>query len=91
MFKILSIISDLNDAAQAGQQLENAKVWANRGQAVSALTVIITFFGLVGSYFNVIPDNALSPDDIKTIALGIAAGGTVVTHILHRTTNPNSG
>jgi hypothetical protein len=91
MEKIFTLISTLNDAAQAGKQLENAGTWANRGQLASYFTVILTFAVTGLSLMGAIPDDVVSPEDVKTIALGVAGIGSTVVHILHVTTNPNAG
>jgi len=91
MGKIFNLILTLSDAAKAGRQIESATTWANRGAVVGALTVIFTFVAAALSVFGVIPDGAITADEIKTIALGFSGVGCTVLSVLHQVTNPNTG
>ena len=81
MFKVFAVIGQLNAAAQAGAALENASTWANRGQLVSAVTVVLSFLALVLGYFGVLPEGSVSDEDVKTVALGVAGVAGVFTHV----------
>ena len=92
MFNPFALISDLNDAAQAGKQMANPAVWSNRAQVTAYVTAALTSIVAIAGMFHVLPAGVvLDEETIKTISLGVAAVGSVVINFLHKASNPNAG
>lgn len=86
------MIEELYEASQAGKEMVNPSAWADKAHATAQVTTLLTVsLGLLGQ-FNVIPDGfALSGEDIKIVAVGIATVGTPIASFLHRASNRNAG
>lgn len=92
MVNPFTLIKDLYDASQAGQEMANAAAWADRAHAVAIVTTLLTaLLGLLGQ-FHVVPDGInLTDEDVKAVALGVAAIGTPIANFLHKASNRNAG
>jgi|GEM_PF-3761348 len=90
MFNPFSVISDLNDACQAGKALENPAVWSKRATLISRFTVIITVALSFLKTFGHI-DLGLSDEDIAQICSAVAIVGVSIANLLHTASNVNAG
>ena len=87
---IITIISDLYHASQAGQEIADAKIWANRAQVAARLTVLITaVLALVKQFTGF--DLGLNDADLQQIGAAIAIIGVSIANCLHVASNPNAG
>lgn len=90
MFNPFTLISDLNTASQAGQEITNPKTWSNRASLVGRLTILMTIgLSLLKQFTDI--DLGLSDDDIHQVTVGIAVIGVAIANRLHVASNPNAG
>jgi hypothetical protein len=77
-------------ALQAGKQLADPHVWAQRANVISILTALVTsVIGLCREFGVDLP--IISGTDIASIALGIGTLGTIVSSVVHTAANSDAG
>lgn len=87
---IFTVISDVYSASQAGQEIANAKTWANRANTGAKLTILLTAGLSLFKQFSGI-DIGLSDADLQQIGSAIAIVGVSVVSVMHTASNPNAG
>lgn len=90
MLNPFSLIKNLYDASQAGQQLADASTWSKVASATGALSTLIgVALALINQLTTI--DFGLTDEQVHTIAVGIATLGCAIADRLHVASNPNAG
>lgn len=90
MINPFTLIKDVYNASEAGQQLAKPEAWSKRASVVAALSTLIGAGLAILAQFTDI-DLGLSDADIQQIASGIAVVGVAIADRLHVASNPNAG
>ena len=87
---ILTVISDVYNASQAGQEIVNAKTWSKRANAAAKVTILLTVgLSLLKQFSGV--DLGLSDVELQQVVAAIAVVGVSIANVLHTISNPNAG
>lgn len=90
MINPFTLIKEVYDASEAGQQLATPEVWTKRASAIAALSTLIGAGLAILAQFTDIA-LGLTDADIQQIASGIAVVGVAIADRLHVASNPNAG
>ena len=90
MFNPFSLIKNIYDASEAGQQLANAETWSKVASVTGVLSTLIGIgLALLAQFTSI--DLGLTDEQVHTVAVGIATFGCAIADRLHVATNPNAG
>lgn len=90
MINPFSLIKDIYQASEAGQQLADSKTWAKRANATQQLSILVVAgLGLANQFLS--NDIQMSQEDLNYVVTGIAVVGGLIANQLHISSNPNAG